>query len=80
MSSFNASKMIVALALCLLLLGGFSVGGARTINADCHYYSDCTRHCRVRIARLFPWIVSSKVDQETIHVDYDMPGDYCCLH
>ncbi|KAI3945120.1 hypothetical protein MKW92_007700 [Papaver armeniacum] len=89
MSNFNASKMVVALALCLLLLGVFSVEGAR-IDAACHYSGqcvgdiDCTEHCgsqgysrgscKIRV------VPSSKVDQEIIHVDYDMPGNCCCLH
>ncbi|KAI3839533.1 hypothetical protein MKX03_024817 [Papaver bracteatum] len=87
-SYLSASKVVVALALCILLLGGFSVEAAGRINC-CQYgqcledydsTGPCKSHgyshgsCEIRI---FP---SSKVDPKTIHVDYDMPGKCCCLH
>ncbi|KAI3945122.1 hypothetical protein MKW92_007702 [Papaver armeniacum] len=78
-SNFSASKLVVALALCMLLSGGFSVEAAGRIN-DYDCTGPCKSHgysrgsCQIRI---FP---SSKVDPKTIHVDYDMPGKCCCLH
>ncbi|KAI3996111.1 hypothetical protein MKX01_018180 [Papaver californicum] len=91
MSNLTATKMVVALALCLLLLGGFSVEAAGRVNDNCHYSGqcigdiDCTEHCRsqgysrgsCKIRVINP---SSKVDLEVIDVDYNQPGDCCCLH
>ncbi|MCL7043429.1 hypothetical protein MKW94_005015 [Papaver nudicaule] len=120
MSNFGASKMVVALALCLLLMGGFSVEAAGRINdyifffvrcthknfvfttratngrCSCDYAGncvhsagqclgdlDCTDQCKAQgysrgscKIRRFP---SSKLDQE-IGVDYEEPGDCCCLN
>ncbi|KAI3930489.1 hypothetical protein MKW98_022138 [Papaver atlanticum] len=89
MSNFTASRITVALTLCLLLLRGFSVDAAGRISGDCHYLfqcevdltcnADCKSHgysrglCKIRG---FP---SSKVDPELIHIDYEQPGDCCCL-
>ncbi|RZC91202.1 hypothetical protein C5167_027263 [Papaver somniferum] len=87
--NFSTSKLVVALALCMLLLGGFSVEAAGRINEVCRYGQcledyDCTGPCKSHgysrgscQIRIFP---SSKIDPKTIHVDYDMPGKCCCLH
>ncbi|KAI3901328.1 hypothetical protein MKW92_024643 [Papaver armeniacum] len=90
MSSFTVNKMVMALALCMLLLGGFSFEAAGRISDDCHYSGqcvgdiDCTEHCTPQgyshgscKIRVFP---SSTADPEIIHADYNMPGDCCCLH
>ncbi|KAI3945118.1 hypothetical protein MKW92_007698 [Papaver armeniacum] len=71
------SKMVIALALCLLLIG-----------ADCHKAGkciddgDCTRPCTSqgfsRGSCKILDITSSKSHPKTIGVDYDMPGTCCC--
>ncbi|RZC91203.1 hypothetical protein C5167_027266 [Papaver somniferum] len=88
MSGLTASKMIMALALCLLLMSVLSVEAAGRINADCHKAGkciddgDCTRPCSYQgfshgSCKILD-LPSSKLHPKIIGVDYDMPGTCCC--
>ncbi|MCL7038945.1 hypothetical protein MKW94_012398 [Papaver nudicaule] len=84
--------MVVALALCLLLLGGFSVDAAGRINGNCVHSTgkclgdlDCSSQCRDQGYSSGSCTVkrspSSKLDKEIrVNFDYQVPGDCCCLN
>ncbi|MCL7024861.1 hypothetical protein MKW94_007871 [Papaver nudicaule] len=85
MSNFTFSKMVVALALCSLLLGGFSVEAGGRINDNCWWLGECQSNeecngaCTTRgwsrglcKNRIFPSSETNRDYHPTI-------GDCCCL-
>ncbi|MCL7048847.1 hypothetical protein MKW94_002560 [Papaver nudicaule] len=89
MSNITASKMVVALALCLFLLGGCFVEATEKNDDVCHWigecknYGDCNATCtshgyaRAKCKnKIFP---SSKTNAAVIHATVRDPGYCCCM-